>query len=382
MVKSADIVIIGGGISGVSIGYFLLKHGAKNVVILEKNYLAAGATGRCGAGIRQQWGSPLNCIMSKFSCEFFESAAHELEYDGDIEFHQGGYMMLVSTEKELAQTKENIALQNSLGINTKLLTPSEAKDMAPLLDTNGILAAAFHGRDGHLNPFTTTRAFSHAFTRLGGKIYTSTGITGIRVENGRITGVDTNRGHIATNTVVNAAGGYVQTIADMIDVKLPLYSQRHNILVTEPVERVLDPMLMSFSLNFYCQQTPHGSFIMGRTCPDQPRDLRITADSRFPVAMAKTITKVLPRLKNLRMLRQWAGLYNMSPDSHPIYDRVPGVDGFYLAAGYSGHGFMLAPFTGMAMTEIVLGLEPTLPWNKLGFSRFNDGELILEPSVV
>ena len=229
MVKTADIVIIGGGISGVSIGYFLLKHGAKNVVILERNYLAAGATGRCGAGIRQQWGSPLNCIMSKFSCEFFETAVEELKFNEDIEFHQGGYMMLVTTQKELAQTKENIALQNSLGINTKLLTPQEAKALAPPLNTEGLLAAAFHSRDGHLNPFTTTRAFANAFTRLGGKIYTNTTLTGIQTANGRVTQVDTSQGSISTSTVVNAAGGYVQTIADMVNIKLPLYSQRHNI---------------------------------------------------------------------------------------------------------------------------------------------------------
>jgi len=382
MVKTADIVIIGGGITGVSIGYFLLKHGAKNVVILERDYLAAGATGRCGAGIRQQWGSPLNCIMSKFSCEFFETAIDELEFNGDIEFHQGGYMMLVTTEKELMQTKENIILQNSLGIDTKLLTPQEAKAFAPLLNTDGLLAAALHQRDGHLNPFLTTRAFAEAFQRLGGTIYTDTTVTSIHVENGCISKVDTNRGNIVTNVVVNAAGGYVQQIADMVGVKLPLYSQRHNILVTEPVERVLSPMLMSFSLNFYCQQTPHGSFLMGRTCPDQPRDLRITADSRFPVAMAKTITKVIPALANLRMLRQWAGLYNMSPDKHPIYDQVPDINGFYLSAGYSGHGFMMAPATGKSMAELILGLRPTLPWDCLGFSRFSEGNLLHEPSVV
>ncbi|MCL2405881.1 MAG: FAD-binding oxidoreductase [Defluviitaleaceae bacterium] len=382
MVKTADIVIVGGGISGVSIGYFLLKYGAKNVVIIERDFLASGATGRCGAGIRQQWGSPLNCIMSKFSCEFFETAVDELGFDGDIEFHQGGYMMLVTTEKELAQTKKNVALQNSLGIGTKLITPSEAKALAGPLNTEGLLAATFHDRDGHLNPFTTTRAFADAFVRLGGKVYTNTSITGIRTSNGKITGVDTNRGSIATNTVVNAAGGYVQNIADMVGIELPLYSKRHNILVTEPVERVLGPMLMSFSLNFYCQQTPHGSFLMGRTCPDQPRDLRITADSRFPVAMAKTIVKVLPQLKNLRMLRQWAGLYNMSPDNHPIYDQVPGLEGFYLSAGYSGHGFMMSPATGQSMAELILGLPATLPWGQLGFSRFTEGNTIHEPSVV
>ena len=380
--KTADIVIIGGGISGVSIGYFLLKHGAKNVVILERNYLASGATGRCGAGIRQQWGAELNCIMTKFSCEFFEQAVSELQVPYDVEFHQGGYMMVITTEKELEQSKKNVALQNSLGIESRLLDLGEAKELAPLLDTSNMLAAAFHHRDGHLNPFNTTQAFADAFVRLGGVIHKNTIVTGISVENGRVTGVETNRGNISTEVVVNAAGGYSQGIAALAGVELPLYSERHNILVTEPVERVLNPMIMSFSMNLYCQQTPHGSFIMGRTCPEQPRDLRTTADSDFPIAMAKSITKIMPRLAKLRMLRQWAGLYNMSPDHHPIYGQAPNLKGFYVAAGYSGHGFMLGPATGQSMAELILGLTSTLPWRRLGFERFEKGDLIHEPSVV
>jgi len=382
MKQSADIVIIGGGISGVSIGYYLLKHGAKNVIILERDYLTAGATGRCGAGIRQQWGSEINCILTKFSCEFFENAQDELSYPGGIEFHQGGYMMLITNENELTQIKENIALQNSLGIKSKLLPLTQAKELAPLLNTDKLLATAYHHKDGHLNPFKTTHAFANAFKRLGGEIYSNTCVTGFTVKNQRITGVNTTKDHIATECIVNAAGGYSQSIAALAGVDLPLYSRRHNILVTEPVEPVLSTMLMSFSLNFYCQQVPHGSFIMGRSCENQPQDLRITADSSFPENMAKTITTVMPRLKNLRMLRQWAGLYNMSPDKHPVYAQAPELTGFYIAAGYSGHGFMMGPATGQIMSEMILGLSPTLPWDKLGLTRFQEGGLILEPLVV
>ena len=382
MNKSANIVIIGGGISGVSIGYFLMKHGAKNVVLLERDTLASGATGRCGAGIRQQWGAELNCLMTKFSCEFFESAVAELEVPYDIEFHQGGYMMVITTEKELEQATKNVALQNSLGIASRLLDLDESKEIVPILNTENVLATAFHHRDGHLNPFLTTQAFADAFVRLGGVIHKFTTVTDIIVENGRITAVETNKGRIATDTVVNAAGGYSQGVAELVDVHLPLFSERHNILVTEPVERILQPMIMSFSLNLYCQQVPHGSFIMGRTCADQPRDLRITADSKFPNAMSKSITALMPKLAKLRMLRQWAGLYNMSPDHHPIYSEAPGLPGFYVAAGYSGHGFMLAPATGQSMAELILGLKPTLPWERLSLARFDKGDLIHEPSVV
>lgn len=292
-------------------------------------------------------------------------------------------MLLVANQDELTQTKKNIALQNNLGINSRLLDTQQASQLAPILDKNSIIAAAYHDKDGHLNPFKTTQAFAGAFTRLGGHIYTETTVVGIKAENGRITGVDTNRGHIATPVVVNAAGGYTGMIATHVGANLPLYAERHNILVTEPVEPILSTMVMSLSLNFYCQQVPHGSFIMGRTCENQPRDLRITADSAFPVAMAKTITQAMPPLKKLRMLRQWAGLYNMSPDKCPIYSQSLELAGFYTAAGYSGRGFMLAPATGKSMAELVLGQEPTLPWPRLGLSRFEEGgELILEPSVV
>ena len=384
MKNTADIVIIGGGISGVSTGYFLMKNGAKNVVILERNYLSSGATGRCGAGIRQQWGSEINCILSKHSCEFFESADDELGFQGGVEFHQGGYLMLISTEKELEQTKKNVKLQNSLGINSRLVDLSEAKEIAPLLNTERLLAGAYYEKDGHLNPFRTTLAFAEAFKRLGGKIYTGVHVSGILKENNRASGVSTNKGEIKAPVVVSCAGGYTQQIAEMAGVKIPVYSERHNILVTEPVESALTTMLMSFSLNFYCQQTPdHGSFIMGRTCKNQPTDLRTTADSSFLEEMSKTITEILPKLTNLRILRQWAGLYNMSPDKHQICDEYKEFPGLYVAAGFSGHGFMMAPATGLSMTEMILGLSPTLPWKMLGLGRFEDGgELLVEPSVV
>lgn len=382
MRKTADYVIIGGGISGAAIGYNLLKNGAKNVVLVEKGFLASGATGRCGAGIRQQWGTELNCIMSKYSCEFFENAVEELGYDGDIEFHQGGYMMLISTEQEREMMQKNVALQNRLGIASQMLDLQQAKEIIPFLNTDPLLAVTFYEKDGHLNPFHTTQAFADAFRRLGGETELYTRVTGIRTENGRVTAVETDKGLIATGCVINAAGGWSGKVAEMAGVSLPVYSERHNILVTEPVEQSLGPMIMSFSLNLYCQQVPHGSFIMGRTDQGQPQDLRITSDSQFPDHMTTTVTGLLPPLRRVRMLRQWAGLYNMSPDKQAIYSKAGEVDGFYSACGFSGHGFMMAPATGRVMAELVLGLSPTLPWQRLDTARFAKGALILEPAVV
>jgi len=382
MNKTAEVVIIGGGISGCAIAYNLAKKGVKNIVVLEKDIIGGGATGRCGAGIRQQWGTEMNCRMSKLSCEFFENANEELQYDGDVEFSQHGYLIIASTEKEHEQFKKNIQLQNSLGINSKLLNLDEAKEIIPYLNTDGLISATFHEKDGHLNPFHTTEAFAKAAERLGVKIFKHTEVTGIIVENGKVKGVKTQSGDIATNVVVNAAGGYSQVIAAMAGVDIPTYSERHQILVTEPVEPMLGPMLMSFSLNLYCQQVPHGGIIMGRGDEGEPRDLRVTSGWHFLDEMAKTITKVLPPLRNVRMIRSWAGLYNMTPDKQPILGPVDEVEGFYLAVGFSGHGFMFGPATGILLAENILGEKTTLPIDQLHLNRFKKGELIFEPSVV
>lgn len=382
MIKTAEVVIIGGGISGLSIAYNLAKKGVKDVVVLEKSYLASGSTGRCGAGIRQQWGTEMNCRLAKLSCDFFENAKEELEYDGDIEFKQGGYLILSSTEREHEQFKKNVALQNSLGIPSKLLTLDEAKEIVPFLNTDGLVSATYCKKDGHLNPFYTTEAYAKAAERLGVKIYKFTEVIDIIVENGKIKGVKTTKGDISTNIVVNAAGGYSQVIADMAGVDIPVYSERHQILVTEPIEPILGPMVMSFSLNLYCQQVPHGGIIMGRGDENEPRDFRVTSGWHFLDEMTKTITKILPPLKNVRIIRQWAGLYNITPDRQPILGPVDEVEGFYLAVGFSGHGFMFGPATGILMAEKILGEETTLPIDMLHLNRFEKGELIFEPSVV
>jgi len=382
MNKTASVVIVGGGISGCAIAYTLAKKGVKDIVVIERDYLSSGATGRCGAGVRMQWGTEMNCRLAKYSIEFFERANEELEYEFDIEFKQGGYLIVASTEKEVNQFKKNIALQNSLGIPSRLLTPKEAKEIVPHMDETKIIAATFNPKDGHLNPFHTTQAYANAAVRLGVEIMKYATVTGIKVENGKVVGVETDKGYISTPVVVNAAGGYSQLIAKMVGIDLPVYSERHQILVTEPVAPMQGPMFMSFSLNIYCQQTPHGSFIMGRGDANEPRDLRITSSWHFMEEMAKTCTELLPPLKELRVVRQWSGLYNISPDRQPIYGPVKEVEGFYLACGYSGHGFMFGPVTGVVMAEAILGETPTIPVHMLDKDRFERGELLLEPSVV
>lgn len=380
MIKRADIVIIGGGIIGCSIAYNLAKKGCKNVVLFEKNSLASGATGRCGAGIRQQFGTKMNCILARESIKIFENLSQELDYD--IELNQGGYLILAYTEKEVNQFKKNVALQQSLDIDVRFITVKEAKKIVPPLNTEGILAATFCPTDSHANPFKTNFAYAEAAQRLGVKIYTFTEVNEIETEDNRIVAVYTDKGKILTPTVINAAGGYSEVIGKMVGVDLPVYSQRHQILITEPVDPLFKPMLMSFSRNFYCQQTPHGSIIMGFGDPNELKGDDIGTSWQFAREMAQKMTTVVPLLKEVSMVRQWAGLYNVSPDAQPILGEHPQVGGFYMAIGFSGHGFMLAPVASKLIAELILEGKTSLPINKLDIGRFERGELILEPSVV
>jgi len=368
----ANIVIVGAGISGVSIAYNLAKKGVKDIVVFDDNYLTGGATGRCGAGIRQQWGTKNNCILAKKSVEFFEKAQVALDYPRDIEFKQAGYLIVATTKEEDIQFEKNVALQNSLGIPAVKLTPLEAKKIVPHLNIDNVVSATFCNTDGHLNPFTVTDAYYLAAKRLGVKFFFQEKVLDIIVKNDKIEKVITTNHEVFTNKVVNAAGGYSKEIGNMVGVDIPVYSENHEILVTEPIEKLQGPMVISFSLNIYCQQVPHGSFIMGRSDPFMPKGYNIESSWNFLDEMAKTVVNILPPIGELRVIRQWGGLYNLSPDRQPIISDVKELPGFYLACGFSGHGFMFAPMTGLLLSEIILGEKTTLDTADLHIDRFKN----------
>jgi sarcosine oxidase subunit beta len=381
MNRSADVVIIGGGIIGCATAYHLAKLGVKDIVVLEREYLASGSTGRCGAGVRQQWGLKMNILLAKESIKAFETLNEELDTGLDIEFKQEGYLMLAYTDHMVEQYKKNVALQKSMGIEVEFMGPEGAKEIVPYLNTEGLLAATFCPKDGHINPFVTTNSYAEAARRLGVQILTYTEVTGIEVEMGRVAAVNTSRGKISTDKVLNAAGGYSREVGEMAGVKLPTYPERHQILVTEPVAPVQGPMVISLYHGVYCQQTPHGSFIMGFGDPKEVKEHTISSTWHFMEEMAAKIYTLLPPLAQLRVVRQWAGSYNVSPDAQPILGETP-VKGYYTAVGFSGHGFMLGPVTAKLMAELISGQEPHLDIAPLSLERFEKGELIQEPSVV
>lgn len=378
--EKADVLIVGGGVHGCCLAYNLAKKGCKNVVVVEKNTCASGSSGRCAAGIRQQFGTEMNCVLARESVKIFKSLSQELDYD--IGLDQRGYLLLAYTEREAEQFKKNVALERSLGIKASYLTVEEAKHIAPAMNAKDVLSAAHCPTDGTADPFSTTFAYAEAAQRLGVKIYTHTEVMGIETKNGKISSVITDQGKILTSVVANTAGGYAGLIGKMVGIDIPVYFERHQILVTEPVDQFIRPALMSFSRNFFCLQQPHGSITLAFGDPNERKDGDVGSTWQFAREMAQKVVTVVPLLKEIRMVRQWGGLYCISPDHQPILGAHPQVEGFYLAVGFSGHGFMLAPITGKLIAELILDGKPSIPINKLDIGRFERGELADEPLVV
>ena len=378
--KTADIVIIGGGGVGVATAYYLAKSGRKNIVVLEKNTVCSGSTGRCGAGIRAQWGLELNCRMALATLDTFEHLDEELGLPTGL--NQGGYLLVAYKEKEWAQFQKNVELQHSLGIMTEAFTDvKRAHEICPGVAVDDAIGFTYYDRDGHADPFLTTFAFQEAAKRYGVTFCKFTEVLGLDVEGGNITAVRTNHGTISCGAVINCAGSWAQDIAAMAGIKLPNWAERHEILITEPVDPgVCPPMLMSCSGNYYIQQRPHGSIIAGESPSHEPL-LGYTATAHSVASIARTILKMLPRAKDIRVVRQWAGHYEMTPDAAPILGETE-VKGFWHATGFSGHGFMLAPVAGQIMAALLNGSKPPFDPTIMDYRRFERGEKIVEPNVV
>lgn len=378
-----NVLIIGGGISGASIAYHLAKKGVKDIVVVDKSYFTSGDTGRCGAGVRQQWGTKTNCLLAKRSIDFFEKAKDILGYANDLEFKQEGYLILATTPKEALQFKKNVALQQECGIPSRVVSKEEALQIVPHLNPDAFLSATYCPTDGHLNPFKMSEAYMLAAKRLGVIFNFFEEVTAIHSHQSSVTHVVTNKTTYEVNQVVNAAGGYSREVGLLAGVDIPVYSEKHEILATEPTSRMQGPMVMSFSKNIYCQQVPHGAFLMGRSDPYVEKNHDLESTHNFLDEMAKTAVHILPALGRLRVVRQWAGHYNMSPDRQPILGGVDEKDNFYVACGFSGHGFMFAPITGEIVADIMCHELPFMDVSELSIQRFkNKTTFHVEMSVV
>ena len=378
MKDRSEVVIIGGGVTGCGAAYNLAKKGVTDVVILEKSYLCYGASGRCGGGIRQQFTTEANITLAMESVRIFEQLSEEL--DTDIEYDQGGYL-IITYEDEVEQFKENVKLQNRMGLQSKFITPEEAREIVPLLNIDPIAGATFCQTDGHANPFRVVHGYAKKAEEMGVEINKFTEVTGIEVDDGQITAVKTNKGTIKTSIVVNVAGAYSRDIGLMVGVDLPNKPYRHEILVTEPIEHVQDPMIISFKTGIYFSQQECGSIIGGIGDPEEPSSYNLSGSLRFLRRMAKTMIELVPAYGHLNVLRQWAGLYDVTPDAQPNLGWTEGVEGFCQANGYSGHGFMIAPKVTELIAELIVDGKTSMPIDDLNVKRF-EGEITGEAYVV
>ena len=377
--NKADVVIIGGGIVGVCTAYNLAKLGVKDIVVLEKGTVCSGSTGRCGAGIRAQWGTEMNCRLAIAALDIFEQLDDELGMP--IGLNQGGYLLIAYKESEFENLKKSMELQHSLGIKSRVLSLSEAREICPALDASDAAGFTYHHRDGHADPFLTTFAFLEAAKKNGVVYHRNTECTGITIKGDKACGVSTTKGNIDAGIVINCSGGYAQIVAKMAGVEIPNWSERHEIMITEPVDPgVCPPMLMSFSGNFYIQQRPHGSIICGMSPVAHPYDPENKTTWQFVTEMSKVLTKLLPCTKDIRVVRHWSGMYDMTPDGSPIIGETE-VKNFYHSTGYSGHGFMLAPVAGKILAQHITGNKPDIDFTMLDYKRFERGELLLEPNI-
>ncbi len=377
MSKTADIVIVGGGIIGVSIAYYLGKMGAKDVVLFEKDLLGMGSTGLCAGGIRRQWSTEVNMHFAMKAFEVFQN--FEEEFGASPEFHQIGYLFLARDEEELEAFRKNIELQNRFSVPSKLLTREEVKNEWPFLNVEDIVGGAFCHTDGYAGPSEVTNAMAKGARRFGVKIFEKAEVVSIEVKKNRIVSVTTREERVETRMVVNAAGPYAANVGKLAGVEIPVSPIRRQLFVTDPFRKipVSVPLTIDHKQNFYFRR--EGECVLLSGPQDEKPSFNLTTDFDAMVETAEKATHRVPVFEEASISRGWAGLYEISPDNHAILGKVPEVEGLVLAVGFSGHGFQHGPAAGMVIAELILnGKSETIDISPLALSRFKEGKAIKE----
>lgn len=377
----ADVVIIGGGVNGCSLAYQLAKK-QLNVVVCERSYLCSGATGRCGAGIRQQWTTKENTELAMQSVKIFETLGKEL--NADIGLRQGGYLVVIHDNKEMKQAEQRVAMQHELGLDVSLVDSAGIQQIAPILDVQGMQAigATFCSTDGHADPFKTTYAYAENAEQLGASICKNTEVTHIESKHNQITKVHTNNGSIRTDTVVNAAGAWSIKLAEDLGVHLPNQPLRKEIFVSERIQPLFETMVISFRDGIYFSQVHEGQILGGIPNPNEQPGFNTQSTQYFLERMCTTLARYAPIFQQVKVIRQWTGYYDVTPDARPIIGEVPHIKGFLQCNGFSGHGFMLSPMVTKILTDFIAEGKHHPLLDQLSINRFTGKKLEHEGAVV
>jgi heterotetrameric sarcosine oxidase beta subunit len=368
---SAEIVIVGGGVIGLSIAYSLAKRGLTDVVVVERGYLAEGASGRNGGGVRQQWSTELNIRLMQESVELCRRFAVDLGVN--VWFRQGGYLFLARSAAEVARLEKNIAIQNKCGVETRMLEPRKALAIVPELDLTGIVGAAYNPTDGILFPWPFLWGYARQAAALGVRIFTQIPVSGLEPQPAGGYIVHTTRGPVKARRVINATGAWSPKLGQMIGVEIPTFPIRHEICSSEPLKPFLRPMVSELSSGLYCSQSMRGEIVGGVTIPGHASTYNMGSTLQFLATYARRLVRLMPILGDIKILRQWAGPYDQSPDGNPVLGAAPGHPDFFLACGFVGHGFMMAPIIGKLYGEWLTGGEPHEIFSRYTLARFRDG---------
>ena len=382
MRKAADVVIIGGGALGTSILYHLTKVGLSSVVLLEKGALCSGSSGDSAAMVRQHYSNEVSIRLVKKSLDIFKEFPEE--FNGINVFTSTGWLFLCPPEAS-AVFKQNMIQLKSLGVRTWEIPLNEITDFIPGLNLEGIGCVAFEPESGYANPHNMTEAFAAKAKEKGADVYINTPAVNIRLTNGHVSGVLTEKGEISTRVIVNAAGPWAKTVGNWAGLSLPLEISREQDVIIHPPDSAppLRYVVSSMVDRTYFRPETGGSILVGTGHPKEnepadPNEYSRKVDRDFIIDVTRRLIHRFPALEGGEFRMGWAGLYTITPDWNMILGRAPDVEGFYLAVGGSGHSFKLAPAAGLCLAELITGGKvETVDITPLRATRFEEEEPLI-----
>jgi len=379
--KTAEVAIIGGGIMGVSIAYYLAKQGVSDVVVLEKDLLAQASTGLSVGGIRQQFSNPANIRLSQESVRVYER--FEDEFGADIKFRQVGYIFLAQMEETWNDFLSGVETQRQHDVPVEVLSQEDIKQRWSYLNVDDLKGGTFGPKDGYADPYLAAMGFANSARKLGVRIEEKTKVTGISIAGGRVQGVETSKGPISAPAVVNVAGPWGGEVARMAQLDLPVKPYRRQVFMTKSFDAIPKPvpMVIDQDVTFYFRGEEPG-IIMGMSNPDEPSSFNLNVDRDFLEKVIEAAVRRAPLLEEAEILRGWGGLYTITPDDNPIIGEVPGIAGFFSAIGFSGHGFQQAPAVGLILSQLILDGQTNFDLKPFSYDRFGKKEQEGEKRVV
>jgi sarcosine oxidase subunit beta len=384
--QTADVVIIGGGIVGSSIAYHLTEQGCKNVIVIEREaHQGKGSTGKSMGGVRAQFSTPVNIQMSLYSIPFYAAFDDRLGHPAG--YRPQGYLFLATSDAHLRYLATNMQKQVQLGLKSvEKVSPEDIAKTYPLLKTDDVLGGNFCSTDGFVDPYSAMIGFMTKASEQGARLWRGTEVIGVATDCNGVAAVMTSRDTISTRSVVNAAGAWAAQIAKMVGIDLPVVPLRRMLVPTEPFSDYphTAPMTIDMSNGFHFRPESLG-FLLAWNDPEETTGYKTDFEPSFIEKILERAANRVPCFENVAVnpKKAWAGLYEMTPDHHPILGAVPDVPGFFCANGFSGHGVMHAPATGKILSDLVLkGTTDLIDATLLNLQRFAEGREIHETAVL